>query len=527
MFRRNLFIFAVIAILFFVTILIVLPVDKGIIGARELRLGLDLVGGSNLVYQVQFPEGVDEDRALARALETIRTRIDKYGVTEPVIQSQEGERIQVQLPGFTDIEEAKQLVEQTGFLEFCQVEINVEGNPVLLGDYLAMEDLQFIKDDETGERIFVGQEVDGRHNPIAFIVTTNTGELAFVNETGETLDTETVKQMEEELRTQSGASFPTLYSWIAARGDNNIRLTGDFLEEATPNVVTQPTGAEAQVDIVWSEEGGEIFDQIANNLYNSGAYGSPQRALGIFLDKVLLSYPQILEPAYGGRGSITGNFTIAEVERLANLLESGALPMPLEKPPIFEEVISATLGAGFIDTSFKAGIIGVLLVILFMSVYYRLPGMVASLALIFYGVVVLAIFKLIPVTLTLAGIGGFVLSLGMAVDANVLIFERMKEELMIGRTLGAAVETGFNRAWAAIRDSNITTLIVCAILYWLGSSIVASAPVMGFALTLGIGVVVSMFTAIVVTRTSLRLLIRSSLAQKSALFTIYPRKPNV
>jgi preprotein translocase subunit SecD len=527
MFRRNLIIFTVITIIFILAVLIVLPVERGIIGAKELRLGLDLVGGSNLVYQVQFPEGVDEERALARALETIRTRIDKYGVTEPVIQSQEGKRIQVQLPGFTDIEEAKQLVEQTGFLEFRQVEVTEEGNPVLLGNYLDMEELRFINDDEIGERIFVGGEVDGKYNPIAFLVKTSEGGLAFMNETGEPLDIEVVKQIEEELRGQPELGFPTLYSWIAARGENGTHLTGDFLEEATPNVVTQPTGAEAQVDIVWNEEGGEIFDQIANNLYNSGSYGSPQRALGIFLDKVLLSFPQILEPAYGGRGSITGNFSIAEVERLANLLESGALPMPLQKPPIFEEVISATLGAGFIDTSFMAGMIGIILVILFMSIYYRLPGIIASLALVFYGAVVLAIFKLIPVTLTLAGIGGFVLSIGMAVDANVLIFERMKEELMIGRTLGAAVETGFHRAWAAIRDSNITTLIVCAILYWLGSSIVASAPVMGFALTLGIGVIASMLTAIVVTRTSLRLLIRSTLAQKSSLFTIYPRKPNV
>jgi preprotein translocase subunit SecD len=164
---------------------------------------------------------------------------------------------------------------------------------------------------------------------------------------------------------------------------------------------------------------------------------------------------------------------------------------------------------------------------LFMLVYYRLPGLLASLALIFYGVLVLAVFKLWPgggVTLTLAGLGGFVLSIGMAVDANVLIFERMKEELRIGRTLGAAIETGFNRAWTAIRDSNVTTFIVCGVLYWLGSSIVASAPVMGFALTLFIGVAVSMFTAIVVTRTLLRLFVGTRLAKRRSLFTVYSGK---
>ena len=164
---------------------------------------------------------------------------------------------------------------------------------------------------------------------------------------------------------------------------------------------------------------------------------------------------------------------------------------------------------------------GLILVILFMILYYRLPGVLACLALIFYGALVMALFKLIPVTLTLAGLGGLVLSIGMAVDANVLIFERVKEELRTGRTLGAAIEAGFNRAWTAIRDGNVTTLIVCIILFWLGGSIVASAPVKGFAFMLGIGVLVSMFTAIVVTRTLLRLFVGTGLAQRIWLFSPY------
>jgi len=156
-----------------------------------------------------------------------------------------------------------------------------------------------------------------------------------------------------------------------------------------------------------------------------------------------------------------------------------------------------------------------------MMIYYRLPGVLASVALIFYVAVVLAIFKLLPVTLSLAGIGGFVLSIGMAVDANVLIFERMKEELRLGRTLVAAIEAGVSRAWPAIRDSNVTTFIATGILYWLGSTVIASAPVMGFALTLTIGVAISMFTAVVVTRTFLRILAGTSLGQKTSLFTVY------
>ena len=203
---------------------------------------------------------------------------------------------------------------------------------------------------------------------------------------------------------------------------------------------------------------------------------------------------------------------------MSQLLNAGRIPIPLAT--IYEQTVSPILGAGFIDMSVKAGIIGIILVMLFMIAYYRFSGVLASLSLIFYGALVLAMFKMIPVTLTLAGLGGFILSIGMAVDANVLIFERMKEEIRTGRTLGAAIEAGFNRAWTAIRDSNVTTFIVCAILYWVGNSIAAGAPVKGFAVTLFIGVAVSMFTAIVVTRTLLRLFVGSRLAKKTSLFSV-------
>jgi len=487
-----------------------------LLGRETMRLGLDLVGGSHLVYQAKFPEGAtgeDKARDLDRALDTIQRRIDKYGVTEPIIQKQEGERILVQLPGFTDIDAAKSLVEQTGFLEFREVELNGEGNPVYLSDYLEDARSQFFNKGEGGARIFVDEE---KGYPVAFLVKDEGGNLKFTDEAGNPIDTAKLEQ-----------GSTRLLSWIPTRGDDGTQLTGSFLDRASPTVVTKATGAEAEVAIEWNNEGGVIFDQVAKRLYNSGPYGSPQRALGIFLDNVLISAPQILEQSYQGRGVITGNFSVEEVERLANLLESGALPMPLKKPPLYQEKVSATLGAGFIDMSVKAGIIGIILVMLFMIIYYRLSGVLASLALIFYGTLVLALFKLIPVTLTLAGLGGFILSIGMAVDANVLIFERMKEELRTGRTLGAAIEAGFNRAWTAIRDSNVTTFIVCGILYWLGSSIVVSAPVMGFALALFIGVAVSMFTAIVVTRTLLRLFVGSRLAKRTSLFSIYLRKSDV
>ncbi len=527
MIRRNMLALIIILALFaFAVCALIFPM----FGREGMRLGLDLVGGSHLVYQAQFPKGAtgeDKARAMDRALTTIRSRIDKYGVTEPIIQKQEGERILVQLPGFTDIEAAKSLVEQTGFLEFRSVELNEEGNPVYLSDYLENPQSVFFDENEDGTRIFVGEKKDdGKHYLIAFL-SKEGDNLIYTDEAGNPIDVEELRQIELQIRVQLEPGLAALLSWIPARGDDGTQLTGGFLDKAVPDIATKATGPEAEVDIEWNKEGGVIFDQIAKRIYNSGQYGSPQLAIGIFLDNVLISYPQILQPAYQGRGAITGGFTVEEVEHLANLLESGALPMPVKKPPLYQAKVSATLGAGFIDMSVKAGVVGIILVMLFMITYYRLLGVLASLALIFYGALVLALFKLIPVTLTLAGLGGFVLSIGMAVDANVLIFERMKEEFRTGRALGAAIEAGFNRAWTAIRDSNVTTFLVCGILYWLGSSIVASAPVMGFALTLFIGVAVSMFTAIVVTRTLLRLFVGTRLARRTWLFSVYTGRENV
>ena len=272
----------------------------------------------------------------------------------------------------------------------------------------------------------------------------------------------------------------------------------------------------------WDEEGSKLSEEITGRLIN--------QPLGIFEgDEALRGddgrpVAPFVQTTITSSGQISG-LNRNEATRLSRQLNYGRLPVPLEI--IYDQTVSPILGADFIDMSLKAGLIGIVLVMLFMILYYRLPGLMASLALVFYGALVLALFKLIPVTLTLAGIGGFVLSIGMAVDANILIFERMKEELRAGRTLGAAIEVGFNRAWTAIRDSNITTFIVCGILYWLGSSIVASAPVMGFALTLFIGVAVSMFTAIVVTRTLLRLFVGTRLAQRTSLFSVHAGKDNV
>ena len=310
------------------------------------------------------------------------------------------------------------------------------------------------------------------------------------------------------------------FEWVPATATidgEEKTLTSGYFKENT--YVTTDELSRILIIFEWNEEGSEISGEVTGRLI-----GQP---LAIFLSGAPLlgddgqPIAPIVQSQITDRGQIEG-LSLAEATELSQLLNAGRIPVPLN--PVYEQTISPILGADFVDMSLMAGLIGIILVMLFMIIYYRLPGALASLALIFYGALVLAIFKLIPVTLTLAGIGGFVLSIGMAVDANVLIFERMKEEFATGRTLGAAIEAGFDRAWMAIRDSNVTTIIVCVILIWLGSSIVESAPVTGFAVTLLIGVLASMFSAIIVTRTLLRLFVGTRLAKKTWLFSAHREK---
>jgi len=304
--------------------------------------------------------------------------------------------------------------------------------------------------------------------------------------------------------------------WIPATAILNGQekeLNSSYFKENT--YITTDDFGRVLLAFEWNSEGSQLSEEITGRMI-----GQP---LGIFLSgEPLLGddgrpIAPIIQSKITDRGQIEG-LSLNEATELSQLLNAGRIPLPLN--PVYDQTVSPILGASFIDMSITAGIIGIILVMLFMMAYYRLSGVLACLSLIFYGALVLALFKLIPVTLTLAGLGGFILSIGMAVDANVLIFERMKEELRTGRTLGAGIEAGFNRAWMAIRDSNVTTFIVCAILYWVGNSIVAGAPVKGFAVTLFLGVAVSMFTAIVVTRTLLRLFVGSHLARKTSLFSV-------
>ncbi len=236
--------------------------------------------------------------------------------------------------------------------------------------------------------------------------------------------------------------------------------------------------------------------------------------LTITLDRQVISSP-VIQSQLPGTGQITGNFTLDQATQLVNVLKYGALPVPLTIASY--ETVSPTLGQDAINRSILAATIGLSIVVLFMLLYYRLPGLLADVALVLYALFTLAIFKVASVTLTLAGIAGFVLSIGMAVDANILIFERIKEELRAGRLLSSAIDIGWRRAWPSIRDSNISTLITCAVLFYFGSNFSASI-IVGFASTLFLGVVVSMFTAVVVTRTLLNLLVPTGVVNHPALF---------
>lgn len=431
--RKNTLAFVVILIIFVLTLLVVLPAEKGILGEKGFLLGLDLGGGISLVFKADLSSVEESKRAevMDGVVAVISNRINPLGVTEPVIEKQGVDRIAVSLPGIDITDTQKERIGRTALLEF---------------------------------RELVGGE------------------------------------------------------WIPATGTiggEEKVLNSSYFKENT--YVDRDQFGRILLIFEFDKEGAELAEQITGRMI-----GEP---LGIFEgDEPLRGddgepIAPIVRSVISDRGQITG-LSLNEVTELSKQLNAGRLPVPLET--IYEATVSPTLGADFVDLSLKAGFIGIALVMLFMILYYRLPGLIASLALIFYGSLVMAIFKLIPVTLTLAGIGGFILSIGMAVDANVLIFERMREELRAGRTPKAAIEAGFNRAWTAIRDSNVTTFIVCGILFWVGSSIAGGDRVMGFAVTLGLGVAVSMFTAIAVTRSLLRLFVGSRLAQRRALFITQP-----
>jgi protein-export membrane protein SecD len=347
----------------------------------------------------------------------------------------------------------------------------------------------------SGDRIIVA--LPGIEDPDAAIATlSGTGQLEFVD-MGD-FPAEVGSQVVTSLNASDVATDTVVYRTV---------VTGDKLESA--DVGRDPTTQQIFINFAFKAEGAKLFGDYTGS--NIGKY------LGIVLDKTVLSAP-IVRAAISDSGIIEGDFTLEEARNLAVQMRYGALPVPLDIAAV--NTIGPTLGADSVRSSITAGIIGVIIVLLFMITYYRLPGLLAAVALVIYAALNITIYKLVPVVLTLPGIAGFLLSTGMAVDANILIFERMKEELRGGRSLENAVEAGFARAWTSILDSNLSTLITCVILYYFGSSFGASI-VQGFAITLGIGVLVSMFTAVIVTRTFMRTVVGlfgSRLERRLALF---------
>ena len=297
--------------------------------------------------------------------------------------------------------------------------------------------------------------------------------------------------------------------------DKDIDLTGEDLSRAFPG--RDPTTNLPLVNVQFNSRGTEIFRELTRRLFNIGELGR----IAIFLDNQQISAPVVRSPILDGRAVIQGGFTNETADELSIQLESGRLPVPLTL--IKERTVDALLGADSLRRSLIAGLVGLGLVLMFVVVYYRMAGVVAAISLLIYAVIVMAIFKLIPITLTLSGIAGIVLSIGMAVDANILIFERLKEEMRTGRTLTSSMEVGFRRAWTAIRDSNVSTIITCLILWWFGDRLGASV-VTGFAITLLIGVAVSMFTALMVSRNLLQILALTPIGKNLDLFTPESRR---
>ncbi len=402
------------------------------------KFGLDLAGGSQLTYVADVsniePSEVPELMGVLR--EVVERRVNTFGVSEPNVQVERGsavaeggstQRLIVELPGVTDIDEAIKQIGQTPLLEFKLV------------DQEALAAEQAVQNMASGTNAGVSN------------VTVNGEAIEPYKDTG---------------------------------------LTGRYLERAELVFNNSQSGLsnEPIVSISFNEEGADLFEQITRD--NTG------ELLAIFLDGELVSSPRINEPIAGGQAVISGQFDIEEARLLVRNLNFGALPVAIKLDTT--QTIGSSLGEEALNAGVRAGVIGFALLSLFMILWYRLPGVIAVLALIMYVIMMLALFKIIPVVLTAAGIAGLILSIGLAVDANILIAERIKEELREGKSVEDAIKAGFDRAWLAIRDSNIAHIIAGVILFWFGTSLIK-----GFALVFSIGVIVSMVSAISISRTLL------------------------
>jgi len=404
-------------------------------------LGLDLQGGVSLVYQADLSQTADKTASMAGLRDVIERRVNMFGVSEPVVEVQGQDRLSVELPGVTNVEQAIQMIGQTPYLEFDEERAQTETQQIL-------------------DKIKEVQDAQAKGQDISKITDWQTA-------------------------LQNPYFKPT-------------ELTGKYLTKAT--VVFDQTTYKPQIQLKFDSDGAKIFADVTGRNIN--------KPLAIYLDGFSiidtsgdgkidnqdLYAPKVQNKITGGDAVITGDMSNATATSIASRLNSGALPVKIGAP-ISQQTVGPTLGSVSLQKSLVAALYGLLAVVIFMVVFYRFPGLLASIALVIYVAITLAIFKLIPVTMSLSGIGGFILSIGMAVDANILIFARMKEEIKAGRGLAGAIDEGFKRAWPSIRDSNFNSLIVCAILFFMATSFIK-----GFAFTLALGILVSLFSAIFITR---------------------------
>jgi protein-export membrane protein SecD len=428
-------------------------------------LGLDLVGGLRVLLQAELPTTDFTREDLQETANNVDRRVNALGLTESTVQVQGGSRILVEIPGVTDPQQAIETIQQTALLEF--VDFSGVANPQSF----------------EGQRILTTEQV----------ILQQQRELAAAEQAAANAEA-TTEATSEVTATVTPEVVPTVEAPPAVNP-----LTGQPFTTVMTGAGLQ--SASAQFTTSWhiqfelTAEGGPIF-----GAYTAAHIGQP---MAIVLDGIVLSAPTIQAQLNTG-GVITGSFTEEQARTLALQLRSGALPIPLRVESA--ETVGATLGQEAVNLSIRAGVIGIIVVLCFMLVYYRVPGIAAALGLLVFVLLNFAIFKLIPITLTLPAITGFLISIGTAVDGNILIFERVKEELRAGKDLNAALQAGFDRAWASIRDSNLSTIIICSVLFLFGQTPGASI-VSGFAVTLVLGLLLNLFTAVLVTRTFVSILV--------------------
>ncbi len=498
----------------------------------KINLGLDLQGGIHLEYKADT-SNIDSSKkadALQGAQDVIERRINAFGVGEPLIQTSHygsNDYIIVELPGIKDIEEAKNKIQDTPFLEFKEESGDVQSSQGKGGDLGFVKKGAFVP--EFDAVLFSGNLKKGEVYPqlvetqfgwhiIKFIESKGEGDnlevhAAHILFAKQQVDENAPQEMVDDINNQSktkaedilkkallGEDFAKLANENSQDPGNQPQqqyvstgLTGKNLKSSSVTFANQGL-TEPQVSIKFDAEGTKLFAELTKKNLN--------KTIAIYLDGQPISAPRVQSEITSGEAVITGNFGLDEAKQLAQRLNEGALPIPLTLDG--QESIDSVLGAESLRKSLFAGIIGLIAVMVFMIIYYRFLGLIASLALVTYTAFMVSIIKLSAyspwqITLTLSGIAGIILSIGMAVDANILIFERTKEEIRRGRNISSAIEEGFRRAWTSIRDGNLSTIITSLILIFFGTGFIK-----GFAITLILGVLVSLFTAIVIVRTTLR-----------------------